>query len=157
MKVAGCTPRHRARDYLLETGRPFVIVVDTNIICYRWMASPDSEAANAAWRRDPDWIAPVLWRSEFRNALAGALRRRLVTIEAAVEIATLAEAQMTGREFLVSSGSVLALVARSPCSAYDCEFIALAHEQRVRLVTVDRQLQRAFPKTAVSLESFNRG
>ena len=120
------------------------------------MASPHSEAANAAWHRDPDWIAPVLWRSEFRNALAGALRRRLVTIEAAVEIATLAEAQMTGREFLVSSGSVLALVARSRCSAYDCEFVALAREQRVRLVTVDRQLMHAFPETAVSLDNFNR-
>jgi len=34
------------------------------------MASPHSAAADAAWAKDPDWIVPILWRSEFRSALA---------------------------------------------------------------------------------------
>jgi predicted nucleic acid-binding protein len=134
-----------------------VIVVDTNIICYRWMPSPHSEAADTLWQRDPDWIAPLLWRSEFRNALAGALRQRVITLEAALEIAALAEAQMEGHEFLVTSAAVLSLVARSSCSAYDCEFVALAQQQKVPLLTVDRQLLRAFPATTISLEKFTRG
>jgi len=46
-----------------------VICVDTNIICYRYMASPFLAAADAAWAKDADWIVPILWRSEFRNAL----------------------------------------------------------------------------------------
>jgi predicted nucleic acid-binding protein len=134
-----------------------VIVVDTNLICYRWMASSYSGAADAAWRRDPEWIAPILWRSEFRNALTGALRQRLITVEAALEIAALAEAQMLGHEFLVPSAAVLSLVARSRCSAYDCEFVALAQEQKIPLLTVDRQLLHAFPTIAISLEKFSRG
>jgi len=133
-----------------------VIVVGTNVLCYRWMASPYSTLADAAWRRDPEWIAPVLWRSEFRNVLAGALRRRLLTIEAALEITGEAEAQLAGHEFLVSSNAVLGLVASSKCSAYDCEFVALAREQRVRLLTVDRQVLRDFAEVAVSLERFAR-
>jgi predicted nucleic acid-binding protein len=134
-----------------------VIVADTNLICYRWMASPIAGAASKAWQRDPEWIAPLLWRSEFRNALAGALRQRVITLDAALEIAALAEAQMEGHEFLVTSAAVLSLVARCPCSAYDCEFVALAQQQKVPLLTVDRQLLRAFPATTISLEKFNRG
>ena len=39
--------------------------------------------------------------------------------------------------------------ATSHCSAYDCEFVALALELEVPLVTADRQLLRSFPRIAV--------
>jgi predicted nucleic acid-binding protein len=133
-----------------------MIVVDTNIICYRWMASPQASAADAAWQRDPDWIAPVLWRSEFRNALAGAIRQGSLTVESALEIANLAEAMMAGNEFVVSTETVMGLVASSDCSAYDCEFVALALEHRMPLVTMDRQLLRNFPNQAIALQEFVR-
>ena len=133
-----------------------MIVVDTNIICYRWMASPYASAADAAWRRDSDWIAPMLWRSEFQNALAGAMRQRSLTVESVLEIANLAEAMMAGNEFVVSTEIVMRLVAGSECSAYDCEFVALAQEHRVPLVTMDRQLLRDFPHQAIALQKFVR-
>lgn len=133
-----------------------MIVVDTNIICYRCMASPHSEAADAAWAQDPDWIVPFLWRSEFRNALAGAMRQHLVTAEGAIAIAHLAEAMLAQNEFSVSASAVLQLVSQSHCSAYDCEFVALAREQRIPLLTVDRQILRDFPELAISLEKFVR-
>jgi hypothetical protein len=72
-----------------------VIVVDTNIICYRWIPSSHSPDADKALPKDPDWIAPLLWRSEFRN-------------------------------------------------------------QRVPLITSDRQILHDFPETAVSLQKFVR-
>jgi predicted nucleic acid-binding protein len=134
-----------------------VIAVDTNIICYRCMASPQGAIADAAWRRDPHWIAPVLWRSEFRNVLAGAMRQRSITLDSAIEIADLAEAMLAGNEFTVSSDAVMHLVARSACSAYDCEFVALAEAEGVRLLTADRQVLRDFPKVAISLNQFTRG
>jgi predicted nucleic acid-binding protein len=42
-------------------------------------------------------------------------------------------------------------VRDSDCSAYDCEFAALAMRLGVKLVTMDSKLLRAFPKYAVSL------
>jgi predicted nucleic acid-binding protein len=120
------------------------------------MASPYASAADAAWRRDSHWIAPMLWRSEFRNALAGALRQRSLTVESALEIASVAETMLAGNEFVVSSPAVMRLAAQSRCSACDCEFVALAAEQRISLVTVDRQLLRDFPQLTISLEKFAR-
>ena len=134
-----------------------MIVVDTNIICYRYMASPFSKGADAAWAKDSDWIVPLLWRSEFRNVLAGAIRQRSLSTNAAIEIANLAEAMLAQNEFLVSSSAVLQLVSQSHCSAYDCEFVALARQQEILLLTVDRQILHDFSEDAISLEKFARG
>ena len=105
---------------------------------------------------DPDWIVPILWRSEFRNALAGSIRRRSITAEEASAIANLAEAMLDRKEFTVSTSAALQLVSRSKCSAYDCEFVALAHANGVRLLTVDRQILHEFPEVAISLKRFVR-
>jgi len=133
-----------------------VIVVDTNVICYRWISSPKSDAAETALAKDPDWIAPLLWRSEFRNVMALAIRRKALAIDAAQEIASEAEASCERREFAVSSDAILQLVATSKCTACDCEFVALARDQGVQLVTADRQILNDFPEVAISLERFVR-
>jgi predicted nucleic acid-binding protein len=130
--------------------RANVICVDTNIIRYRYMASPFSAAADAAWAKDPDWIVPILWRSEFRNALAGSIRKRSLTVEEASAIANLAEATLDRKEFTVSSSAVLQLVSKSNCSVYHCEFVALAHAEGVQLVTADRQTLREFPEVGAA-------
>lgn len=54
-------------------------------------------------------------------------------------------------EFDVPSLDVLRLVSESACSAYDCEFVALAKQFGVELVTSDRKVLQAFPEIAVSL------
>jgi predicted nucleic acid-binding protein len=131
-----------------------VIVVDTNVICYRYIPSPHSADVDRLVAKDSDWIVPLLWRSEFRNVLAGALRNKVITVEGATAVMEQAEASFLGREYLVSSRDVLRLVAASQCSAYDCEFVALAQEQGIPLLTADRQILRAFPKLAISLDKF---
>jgi predicted nucleic acid-binding protein len=54
----------------------------------------------------------------------------------------------------VDSQQVLSLVAASNCSAYDCEFVALAQELGVVLVTVDKRLLDNFPDITASLSRF---
>lgn len=125
-----------------------MIVVDTNIVAYLYIESEFTAKAEALLREDPDWAAPVLWRSEFRNVLAGGLRRNLLTFENARQVAAEAEALLAGNEHEVSSQQVLELVRDSACSAYDCEFVALAKSLGVPLVTMDTKLLKAFPKLA---------
>ena len=133
-----------------------MIVVDTNVICYRWMSSPNNAAAEAVLAKDPHWIAPLFWRSEFRNIVALAIRKKTLTINAAQEIVRKAEASFERGEFAVASDAVLQLVGRSNCTAYDCEFVALAEAERVQLVTADRQILQEFPEISISLDKFVR-
>lgn len=131
-----------------------MIVVDTNIIACLLLESPSSEAAEQALRKDPSWAVPLLWRSEFRNALATAVRVGRIELSHALEVAGTAEELLEGNEFSVPSDSVLALAAESGCTAYDCEFVALARQLGVPIVTLDQQVLRAFPAHAVALDAF---
>ena len=88
--------------------------------------------------------------------LTACLRKGIVSLEVAVECAGEAELVMEGGEFSVGSLDVLRLADQSRCSAYNCEFVALARELNVPLVTTDRQILSDFPETAVSLEEFGR-
>lgn len=58
------------------------------------------------------------------------------------------------KEFDVSSSDVFSLAPSSTCSAYDCEFVALAVGLGVPLVTCDRRLLSKFPSVAISAKSF---
>lgn len=131
-----------------------MIVVDTNVIAYLWLPGTMTAAAERALMRDADWAAPLLWRSEFRSILSGALRHKTLSLDRAAAMAAAAEDHMRGREFNVESARVLDLAAASGCSAYDCEFVALATDLNVDLVTNDRELLKAFPTVAVPLQRF---
>ena len=128
-----------------------MIVVDTNILAYLYLPGEHTTAAEALLQRDPDWAAPVLWRSEFRNILAGYLRRKTLQFDQVLALQQEAQRLMDDLEFEVDSAHVLALVRDSDCSACGCEFIALARQLGTRLVTMDRKLLRAFPADAVAL------
>lgn len=128
-----------------------MIVVDSNVIAYLYLPTEHSRRAESLLQRDSEWIAPILWRSEFRSVLSGYLRRDSLTFEQAVELQRAAEAQLFGFEHEVDSIAVFKHVNDSRCSAYDCEYVALAEQFDVRLVTMDKQLLREFPTRAVSL------
>ena len=132
-----------------------MIVVDTNVIAYLLLGGEKTPQARAALREDPVWAAPILWCSEFRNVLAVYLRHGQLVLSDALELVATAESLVSGSEYQVESGRVLSLVAASSCSAYDCEFVALAQDLGVSLVTSDRQVLEAFPSVAVALDSFS--
>ncbi len=128
-----------------------MIVVDSNILAYLYLPGDRTAAAEALLEQDPEWAAPTLWRSEFRNILAGYMRRKAVTFDQACSLQREAESLLAGAEFAVDSSAVLELVRDSDCSAYDCEFIALAIKLNTKLVTVDKKLLREFPTRAIAL------
>lgn len=128
-----------------------MIVVDSNILAYLYLPGEYTSEAEALLESSPDWAAPILWRSEFRNILAGYLRRGTLSFDQAIDIQSEAEDLLSGTEYEVDSRSVLELVRSSECSAYDCEFVALAMRLHTKLVTMDGKVLRAFPDIAVAL------
>lgn len=131
-----------------------MIAIDANILTYYHLDSDFTEKAFEAFRKDPDWIAPLLWRSEFQNILAGYLRRKLMLLPKATIIMNEAIAMMEEMEFQVSAHKVLELVNDSKCSSYDCEYVALAKQFDIPLLTNDKQILNQFPETAVNLDAF---
>ena len=133
-----------------------MIVVDTNIIAYLLIPGPWTEAAEDLLQSEPVWAAPPLWRSELRNILAGYLRRGTLSFEQTVALQSTAESLLAGHETSVDSRAVLELVRGSNCTAYDCEFVALARQSGSVLYTLDAKLLAAFPDTAKPLNKGKR-
>jgi len=131
-----------------------VIVVDHNVLVYFWLPSEFAGLAEAVKAQDGDWAAPIVWRSEFRNVLAGYLRRKILTEDEANAAYQNVQKDIGANEYSVPTERVLKLVVASDCSAYDCEYVALAQDLGVPLVTTDEQVLKAFPKTAVALDKF---
>jgi predicted nucleic acid-binding protein len=130
-----------------------VIIADTNLIAYLLIPGDKTACAEQVYLSDPDWQLPQLWRSELRNVLMLYVRKQYLALEKAVQIMALAEIRF-GMGQSVLSQEVLTLAASSGCSAYDCEFVALAENHRVSLVTSDKKVLAAFSSIAVSPESY---
>jgi predicted nucleic acid-binding protein len=133
-----------------------LIIIDADILVPLLIPGPGTADSEALLIKDPDWAAPLLLRSEFRNVLAVLMKRKSLSLEAAFSVMTEAEMILGGNEFEVKSEDVLELCAQSDCSAYDCEYVALARALRIPLITRDKALLAAFPDTAVRPEQFLR-
>ncbi len=131
-----------------------MIVADTNIISYLLLPTPYSDSVDKLYKLDSEWVAPTLWKSEFRNVLALYLRKKIITFEQALQLQETAESTMANNEFDVSSAQVLSLVAKSNCSSYDCEFVALAQHLNISLVTQDKKVLREFSSISISVSDF---
>lgn len=131
-----------------------MIVADTNTIAYLYINSEKSAQAEQLLMLEPKWIAPSLWKSEFRSVLTLYLRKNILTFDEILMINQQAESQMLENEYEVSSIHILQLVNSSNFSAYDCEFVALAKLLNISLITADKKIIKAFPDIAQTIDDF---
>lgn len=131
-----------------------MIVVDTNVITYLFIEGENTSKAEDALKSDEEWAAPILWRSEFRNVLAFYIRNQSLELDKAIKIMNEAANLMNDNEYDVISLDVLKLAELSECSAYDCEFVALAKDLDIPLITLDKKVLKAFPQYTISLDSY---
>lgn len=127
-----------------------MIVADANMLAYLWLPSEFTDLAEKVLEADKEWIAPLLWKSEVRNVFSLYIRKNIISLPEALQCLEMAEWQMRDREFQVNSIGVLRHASHSQATAYDCEYICLAEEKAIPLVTNDRKLQENFPDIALS-------
>ena len=60
---------------------------------------------------------------------------------------------LIGNEHEVDSQRVFELVRDSDCSAYDCEFVSVAMRLRVKLLTPDQKVLKAFPEHTLAFSA----
>ncbi len=131
-----------------------MIVADTNLIAYLTIPGDRTPLAKQILQKDAIWVAPRMWQSEFQNVIAIYLNQGLYTLNEGLEFIQAAKNLMRHSHYQVASEQVIRLTHSSKCSAYDCEFVSLAQDLSVPLVTSDRKVLTAFPEIAVSLEDF---
>ena len=128
-----------------------MIVVDANVLAYLLLPGKHTDSAESLLQADPQWAAPVLWRSELRNVLATYVRVGKLALADAVALHRRASEVVGPDEYEVETLDVLRLSSESGCSAYDCEYVALAEFLDVALVTADAKLLKAFPRRTRAL------
>ncbi|GFZ81611.1 hypothetical protein GCM10011403_26200 [Pseudohongiella nitratireducens] len=133
-----------------------MIVADTNTIAYLYLPTAQTDDVVSLLHQDPHWVAPLLWRSEFRNVLALYIKKGIIDVSTAIAMQSQAEQQLADNEYTVNSIDVLALASDSGCSAYDCEFISLANSLSLKLITGDKKLIQIFPQVAMTAGDYLR-
>ena len=131
-----------------------MIVADSNLIAYLLIPGDKSARADEVLLKDPEWTVPLICRSEVRNILTLYMRHEGMSLSQARETMEKAESLWRGREFAVPSDAVLELTFHHGITAYDGEFVVLAKQLGVPLVTFDKPVRKAFPHIAISAEDF---
>jgi predicted nucleic acid-binding protein len=129
-----------------------MIVVDSSVV-FALVVPRDAYhlLALAARRKDSDWHAPALFRSEFRSVAAGHLRHG----EALSNVfAATANAELAVQAHHMTDQEVFAVLQESALSAYDAEYVALARRLGCSLVTTDKQVLDHYPNLATRLRDF---
>jgi predicted nucleic acid-binding protein len=131
-----------------------VIVADTNLVAYAFVDGEFSAQARAVFAKDPEWHAPLLWRAEMLSVLVQACKSEMLTSAQAASVLEMAMSHMANREHISDEAVVLQTAVARNISAYDAQFIALALELQVPLVTSDKRLLASCRDVAVSPASF---
>ncbi len=132
-----------------------MIVVDTNVLVAFVFKGDLHQTARAVFFRDRQWHAPTIWLSEFRNVVVTHLRTGLLEPARGVRGMYSARRIITSvRTHSMEDDAVIRIAIPSRCTAYDCEYVALAQQLRVPLITWDRQVLEAFPEIAQRPDRF---
>lgn len=131
-----------------------MIVVDSNIVAARNLTSALTSNAKQVEEKDPVWIVPPLWRYEFQNILATAIKANQLKPEQALDAWEKVSKILIKNEYEPSAAKVIDLVAQYGITAYDGQFIAIALEMGIPCLTEDRELQQKFPGIAISMGQF---
>ncbi|MGH9338234.1 MAG: hypothetical protein ACRD1R_01255 [Acidobacteriota bacterium] len=78
--------------------------MDPNLLAYLLLPTAHTVQADTVLLKDPDWVAPALIHSEFRNVLLGAVRRKnveaddaRVLLDRATEVITVPDGGVDGQ------------------------------------------------------------
>lgn len=132
-----------------------MIVADTSLIASFFLETELTSLAKKVHKKAPIWIFPPLWREEYANVLAKFSRKDTSKTEEEVLAHfeyTLAELEKFERK--VNLSTVLSLALRCKISVYDAHFVQLAIDNRIALVTEDREIIKKCPDRAMSMDNF---
>jgi predicted nucleic acid-binding protein len=133
---------------------PGVIVADSNLVVYFLVSGDFTERAERIRAADRDWIVPSIFPHELLNVLTRYIRTGRLERDEAVKLFRRARMSVQVSDMAIDELSIFNLCMNSECSSYDMEYVALAMELGLTLVTADQKIIRAFPDVAVNLTTY---
>ena len=132
-------------------------MVDVNLLSYLLIKGPQTKAAERAYARDRRWISPRLHRYEFLNVLSSNCRFHGMSRDHAMALWKRANRIIPGFSTEPDPLEVLKTFITLSLTTYDSEYVVLAQMRKLRLVTSDKDVLKALPDIAVSIEDFASG
>jgi len=131
-----------------------IMVLDASVMASYVLGIKSTEAELSALMRGPfEFIAPDIWRPELANTFWKYIQKQEITLEEAGElfrrVETLLSDTVSSQELW---SSALSLATRENHSVYDCFYLALAIEEKTKVITYDQTLWFKFGELAVSPE-----
>ncbi len=131
-----------------------MIVADTCIIVYLFNESEFTEAASELFDKEPNWIIPTLWKEEYANVILKQAKQLKVKDSVVLNNLKITMEALQSVETYVSVYNALEVALKYDISVYDAHFLALAIENKIKLVTEDRELIKKCPKIAFSIKEY---
>jgi predicted nucleic acid-binding protein len=125
-----------------------MIVADASLLANLLIPGLDHASAESVQKIDSDWRAPRLWQYEFKNTLIKYVRVRAITEQTAENLLFHSLQIMKGAEQDAPSKDALTIATTHKISAYDAEYLAIAQQLGIPLITYDRKLVKAAPGIA---------
>lgn len=131
-----------------------MIVVDVNVLSFHLIDGKRTPETHALKMMDAEWIVPPFWRVEFQSILWKYARFGGMPMEKALELFNQALAIFSLNETATPPDMVLRDALKWGITVYDAQYVSLARQFGVRLVTEDTSVQKDCPDIAISLANF---
>jgi predicted nucleic acid-binding protein len=131
-----------------------MIVIDANILIYALIECDNSRLIPELRAKDADWRTTGLCLHETLNVLATYQRRGLLTLEQCKELLGYANRFIAVAQCDADMEDALSAAAKYGITGYDAQYVALAQNLAVPLITEDRKLRHAVPGVGISMQEF---
>ena len=131
-----------------------MIVIDANILIYSLIECDHSPLIHKLREKDVDWRTAGLCLHETLNVLATYQRREVLTLTQCRELLAHADRFIKVAQCDVEMEAALAVAAEYAITGYDAQYVVLAQNLNVPLITEDRKLRKAVPGIALSMQEF---
>lgn len=130
-----------------------MIVADANLLAYLLIDGPHTDSARKCYLRDPVWVSPALWRSEFLNILVTTTKAGIQSSKQAQALWRRAVAIIVA-DYEPEPDDVLNLAVQRKISGYDAHYISVARMLNTVVVTGDKKLVSRCSDLAVLIQDF---
>lgn len=132
-----------------------MIIVDTNAV-FHFFASKKQEGQDMknVYELDKHWIVPYLFWYELLNVFCSQIKYASMTLERAQELYEMVRVFFYDRVYSSNPQKVLNIAVESECSVYDCEFVAIAIDFGIPLITYDKKILKTFSNIAMTADTF---